>query len=164
MSFGYREYELRRIDALGIWRARDYRLKMYSVTAGLKPLDPEAFHDGRALALQSLPPVAPEDGRPGAGVLLHHQGYTKNYTVACWWDQENELPVRVFVSAGDGWRTANEHESICVWDLEILWFERDAWVATVLSGAAIEPGVNRYLEMFFAQLDAIPGESLEHGR
>jgi hypothetical protein len=62
-----------------------------------------------------------------------HQG-RGDYLVLGWWDNENELPLRVLVWGESGWREARGSESVCVWDLRILWHERDAYVATVLSG------------------------------
>jgi len=42
--------------------------------------------------------------------------------------------------SSSGWRPANDSESVCVWDLEVLWRERQAYVATVLrpGGSDIE--------------------------
>lgn len=56
----------------------------------------------------------------------------------CWWDRENELPIRVFVRQHDGspWRPAQGSESVCVWDLQVICFERDAYVHTVMAGRA----------------------------
>ena len=74
--------------------------------------------------------------RPGVGILIAHQGRGCNYVVLGWWDRENELPLRIFVNnevSPQGWRQNDGSESICVWDLEIIWKEREAYVATVLS-------------------------------
>ena len=35
----------------------------------------------------------------GQAFVVAHQGLTADYAVLCWWDQENELPVRVCVRA-----------------------------------------------------------------
>ena len=51
-----------------------------------------------------------------------------------WWERENELPIRVFVRAADGWRPAADGESFCVWDLRVIWWEREAYVNTLLAG------------------------------
>ena len=42
------------------------------------------------------------------------------------------------------WRPAGERESICVWDLAVLWHEREAYVRHVL-GPAQGPDIERYL-------------------
>jgi hypothetical protein len=66
--------------------------------------------------------------------------------VLAWWDHENELPPRVFLRRvrTHPWRAAQAGESICVWDLEILWDERLAYVATMLTPAG--SGRAGYLE------------------
>jgi hypothetical protein len=49
-----------------------------------------------------------------------HQGRAADYLILCWWDQENELPTRVFVSSPQGWRPAAASESIEMIDKEIF--------------------------------------------
>jgi hypothetical protein len=89
-----------------------------------------------------VPAVAP--GRPGLGFAILHRGRTGDYLILCWWDHENELPTRVWVRDESGWRPARS-ESTCVWDLRVLWWEREAYVATVLAGR--DDGAAAYLGM-----------------
>jgi hypothetical protein len=147
MTSTFRRFEPRPIAALGILSSRGYRLKAYSVAAGGQPLRRESFSEGQEAALAALPMPVPAPGRTGAGLLIYHQGYVANYVVVAWWDNENELPIRVFVDDGGGWRAAHVHESVCVWDLEVIWFERNAWVATALAGLAPEVAMDRYLAL-----------------
>jgi hypothetical protein len=66
--------------------------------------------------------------------------------VLAWWDNENELPLRVFVRELEGdsqWRAARGVESFCVWDLQVIAFERDAYVATLLAGSPDVAGATR---------------------
>jgi hypothetical protein len=37
-------------------------------------------------------------------------------------------------SGPEGWRPAAGGESFCVWDLRVIWWEREAYVTTVLAG------------------------------
>lgn len=114
-----------------------WRLKEYTIVFGERPLDERDLSFGVDLAMRSLPRPATIPGRPGAGFLVLHQGRGAAYVVLGWWDNENELPLRIFVRPYDQplWRPASERESICVWDLEVLWFERNAYVQTMLSGS-----------------------------
>jgi hypothetical protein len=126
----------RRIDFHGLRSFGDWRLKQYSVLYGPGPIDWDAFAPSLALVEAALPQPAITPSRPGVGFLISHQGRTGNYAVLCWWDRENELPIRVFVSPDrglQGWRQSEASESICVWDLEILWAESEAYVSTVLT-------------------------------
>ena len=106
-----------------------------------------AFEEGIALAARALPLPAVATGRPGAAFVVAHAGRSMLYVVLGWWDHENELPLRVWVRpAGEEgtWRPAEGSESFCVWDLQVLWFEREAYVATVLAEGHPDP-VRAYL-------------------
>jgi hypothetical protein len=130
-------YSPRPIRFWGTRRAGGWTLKLYSVAyeAG-RPIDWEGFEPALRLAEAALPPPDVSRGRPGLGFLIAHQGATGDYTVLAWWDNENELPLRVWVRRDreDPWRPAQDGESICVWDLEIIWAERQAWIECLLSG------------------------------
>jgi PhnB protein len=136
-------YSPRPIEWMGSASHGDWRIKQYSIVWGGGGLDERRFAGGLPLALAALPDPAVTLRRPGVAVLIRHQGRTADYLVLTWWDNENELPLRVFVRDGDrdDWRSAAEHESFCVWDLEVLWAERNAYVQTMLGGT---PDVARY--------------------
>lgn len=57
-----------------------------------------------------------------------------------------ELPLRNFVREFEStaWRAAREAESIRVWDLDVIRFERDAYVRCVLADPAA-PDLDDYL-------------------
>lgn len=128
-------YAPRRIEAHGTRPFGAWRMKVYSVLFGEGPVDWPAFEPGIDAALRSLPAPDEARGRPGLGFVIAHQGRTGDYVVVAWWDRENELPVRVLVrrDRAEPWRAAHTDESFCVWDLEVLWAERQAWVATMLT-------------------------------
>jgi hypothetical protein len=132
-------YEPRPIRFHGIRDVDGWRLKRYSIAFGGRSVRWPAFESALPLADAALPRPAVAAGRVGVGFAIAHQGRTALYYVLGWWDNENELPLRVFVRALEGdarWRTARGSESICVWDLQVIAFERDAYVATVLAGDA----------------------------
>lgn len=139
----YVPYRDRPITFCGTRKAHGYSLKEYSILYGEHPLDLKLFEKGFALAEQALPQPPVADGRPGLGFMIAHQGQSGNYVVLCWWDRENELPTKVFVHENGAWRVAEENESFCVWDLQVIWHEREAYVATILSGNV--PNLAAYL-------------------
>lgn len=129
-------YEPREHRFHGVRQHGDWRLRLHSIAYGSHELDWGAFDPGLALALEALPEPAVAAGRPGVGFVILHQGRTGNYTVLAWWDNENELPLRIFVSPAGRtgpWRPNASTESICVWDLEVLAAERDAYVRCLLT-------------------------------
>jgi hypothetical protein len=114
-------------------------IKLYSIVHDGAPPDWPVFEPGIALAFETLPAPAKAPGRPGLAFLIAHTGRDIWYTVLCWWDRENELPIRVWVAEPDSsgtprWREARGGESVCVWDLDVIWHERQAYVDTLLAG------------------------------
>lgn len=127
-----------------------WRLKVYSIVYGEMDLDHPTYDEGLALALDDLPEDAVTESRPGVGFVIFHQGRGVHYLVLAWWDNENELPLRVFVRGSDEpsiWREARGAESICVWDLQVIDFERDAYIKAILSGGP--PDIDAYLAQRF---------------
>jgi len=135
-------YAPRTIQFCGLREGDGWKIKLYSVVYGDTSMDWDGFETGLRLAQVSLPEPNPERGRPGLGFLIAHQGRTGDYVVLCWWDRENELPVRVWVrsSREEPWHLAQNSESFCVWDLEIMWAERNAWVQTMLAAGGSDAG------------------------
>jgi hypothetical protein len=136
-------YAPRPMAFLGLHSHDGWRIKRYSVVYGSTALGDDAFRDAEVRLLRDLP-AAKGAGRPGVGFVIQHQGRGANYLVLAWWDRENELPLRVWVDAGEGWRPASGSESVCVWDLEIIWRERQAYVHHVLSKPRA-PDLDAYL-------------------
>jgi hypothetical protein len=137
----------RPIRPLGLRTHADWRLKAYSITYGPAPLDLPLYEKGLTLALAALPMPAVTTSRPGVGFVIFHQGRGVHYLVLNWWDNENEFFNRVFVrpfGADQKWRAAGGGESACVWDLEVIWSERQAYVRHIL-GPLNGPDVDGYL-------------------
>jgi hypothetical protein len=132
------EFEPRPTSFLHLVERDGWTLKVYSIVYGHAPLARELYDDGLRRAMTDLPKPAVTEHRPGVGFVIFHQGRGWHYLVLSWWDNENELPQRVYVKPIDAsntpWRPASGSESICVWDLRIIQFERDAYVRHVLGG------------------------------
>jgi hypothetical protein len=95
------------------------------------------------MALKSVPGGANDAGCPGAGFVIAHKGDGIDYIVLAWWDRQNELPLRVFVREhGESWRVARGSESVCVWDLQVIGFERDAYVQHMMRA---QPDLDAYM-------------------
>jgi hypothetical protein len=128
--FAPRPIRFIRIDDSSGWK-----IKLYSVVYGDGAFNESDFLTGLNLAREALPQPAVTESRPGVGFCVLHRGNGADYTVLGWWDRENELPTRIFVRPHNeqDWRPAQGSESFCVWDLQVIGFERDAYVATVLA-------------------------------
>ncbi|CNI70487.1 isochorismatase family hydrolase [Yersinia massiliensis] len=128
------------ITILNQWQLKRYVIR-YSQAQGATPDYTSAYQ----LVAQWLPTEAETVNRPGVGLVIEHQGKTLNYLIVGWWDNENEMRVKVWVQEQGIWRAARD-ESFCVWDLQVMAFERDAFVDTLLQNTPDIPAyMNRYL-------------------
>jgi hypothetical protein len=131
-----RPFAPRPIVHLGNETHAEWDVKRYSIVANGGSHDSRRFGEARAEAMRCLPRPARTAQRPGLAIAIEHQGQDADYFVLAWWDNENELPLRVFVRdrVGGMWRAARDGESVCVWDLQVLAAERDAYVTFMLCG------------------------------
>lgn len=143
-AYAHRPTRFRGVREFGAWRFKEYEITL----PGVECREGD-FADGRRAALAELPSTAVATGRPGVGFLILHAGRGAAYVVLAWWDNENELPMRILVRSDREriWRPAGSHESVCVWDLEVIAFERQAYVKTVLAAGG---SVAEYLARHFA--------------
>ncbi len=146
----------RPIEFLRIAEHAGWRIKLYSIVYDSRPFEEATFEGGLRLALDALPQPAVNRSRLGVGFCILHRGRGADYAVLGWWDRENELPFRVFVRAPEEteWRASRQSESFCVWDLQIITFEREAYVATILASPARSPA--EYLSMVLSSQPSLP--------
>jgi hypothetical protein len=142
-------YEPRPVRFLELIERDGWRFKVYSIVYGPHPLDRAIYDDAIDRALRDLPRPAVTVHRPGVGFIICYQGCGWHYLVVSWWDNENELPQHIYVrpidvTPGMQWRRAAGGESICVWDLQVIAAEREAYVKHVLSPAD-GPDLDAYL-------------------
>jgi hypothetical protein len=113
-----------------------WRIKPYDITLPDESIDESDCARVLPLALDALPSPAQTERRPGVGFCIRHQGRGWSYLVLCWWDSENELPIRIWTRERGGssaWAPARPDQSICVWDAQVIAFERDAYIRRVLA-------------------------------
>jgi hypothetical protein len=141
-------YEPRPIRFLELQERNGWRFKVYSIVYGPRPLDRATYDEAIDRMFADLPAPAITAHRPGVGFMICHQGRGWHYLVVSWWDNENELPQHIYVRPIDAakcdWRRAVDSQSICVWDLQVIAAEREAYVQHVLSPAD-QPNLGAYL-------------------
>lgn len=144
-------YRDRRAQFLTVREEHGWRLKMYAIQYGDRELDEETYELGLRMALDELPEESLSGDRPGVGFVIFHQGRGDHYLVLNWWGLENELFNRVYVREFDTsaeWRKAVDRGVACVWDMQIFWHERQAYVRHILSRPD-DPSVDGYLDDVF---------------
>jgi hypothetical protein len=75
----------------------------------------------------------PEGG--GAGFVIAHDARTAGLALVYWWANENEVHGRFFASPLDDPAALVPNDGTglaCVWEMEVIDFERRAWLEHVL--------------------------------
>jgi hypothetical protein len=142
-----RPYAPRHIRFQRLVEVKGWQLKLYTIsTQGTEARG--ALVDA---ALELAPDVYPEpavtDDRHGAGFIIVHDAATMAIALFYWWQCGNELHQRVFTAPVDEPRALTKYEdpaSGCVWELEVIDFERRHWLGDLLADPN-GPNVERYL-------------------
>lgn len=59
---------------------------------------------------------------------IFHDGAGMEYLILAWWGNDNELLTSVSVQTKSGWIEDPTKYSFCVYDLEVIWQERNYFV------------------------------------
>lgn len=143
-----RPFEPRAIKFKEVLVQADWQMKWYVVLYPENDLNWEELENGTHLALNALPIPASTSDRGGLGFIISHQGRSHFSISTCWWDRETDLSFNRITKPLDhseDWRGMTDGRSLDVWDLEIFWFEREAYVNAILAKAE-NPDYAGYLE------------------
>lgn len=149
-------YRDRAVRPLGVRDVEGWKLKVYGIAPAGRSVHPPLYEDGFTVMVKDLPQPPLTSRRSGVGFVIFHEGRGVHYLLLCWWDRESELFSRLMVRGleeDDLWVWAQEHEMAGAWEIQVIAFERDAWVDTVLTTPGA-PDVEGYL----ARTLTIPGE------
>lgn len=118
----------RNIEALK--NSSSHGLKLYTISCTADPVETAKFW-GRLEEIMEQRGLGPNT----AGFAILHEGDTMPYLVVAWWENENELFTSVSIQReGRGWLEDPEYYSFCLWDLEVIWHERNSFIRHCYSG------------------------------
>ncbi len=126
-------YQTRSVRFLEIWDWMGWRIKVY----GLNNPSPALIEATKIKARERLPIPAVNGERYGVGYMIVHAGAVGDYGFINWWCLEDIVQHHMY-GARKGQPLQYrypEGAGYCVWELAVCWFERQAWVETVLKEA-----------------------------
>lgn len=129
-------FKPRRTESAADWLDDD-GIKLYTISASGQLVDTAAYHARLAEVKHSRP----IDWAGTPAFAIFHDGAGMAYLVLCWWGNDNELFTSVSVRIDEGWVEDANRFSFCLWDLEVIWHERNAFIDTLYSG---KPDIQRY--------------------
>lgn len=145
-------YRSRRIRFIERWELDGWQLKVYGIAHADRPWPSrEVLGAASAYTRQQLAAARNTPDHYGVGFVIAHAGREGTFLLIDWWAGENMLYQSVGFAAGAGgadFMAAPAHLVACVWELAVLGFEREAWLATALNNAS-GPDLDAYLEQQF---------------
>lgn len=129
-------YQARTVRPLQRWDCGNWRMKVYAIVAPCRAPGDELLEAGKDEAARLLDTVAAGTAHHGIGFVGVHWGHGADVVFVDWWAAENELHHHLYVAEAGRPGTVRPREpgelTACVWDLEVLAFEREAWIRWVL--------------------------------
>jgi hypothetical protein len=105
-------------------------LKIYCISYSGDPVNKDAFSE----ELQALKGSRDIAWSLTPGYAIFHEGSSARYLVLIYWGNDNEIFPLVSVETKDGWLRASDKYSFCLWDLEVMWHERQLYIEHCYSG------------------------------
>jgi hypothetical protein len=126
----------RPVQFLGLRSAAGLRLKLYTIVHGHGPADARLIEAALAAAEHHLRDHPTRHTHYGVGFLGIHDGRGENQVFLDLWINDNELLHTIWTSPKDDparlTTPGPDHNSVCIWDLAVQAFEREAWVRHAL--------------------------------
>jgi hypothetical protein len=122
-------YQPRKISSLSPGSDAD-GLKLYTISASGAEVDTSGYRE-------QLECIKKQKGLDSSlpGFAIMHDGAGCEYLIVGWWRNDNELFVSVSAKKTNVWVEDATKHSFCLWDLEILWHERNSFIRHLYSGA-----------------------------
>ena len=125
----------RKIESHPSW-ADPSGIKIYTISAKGQPVDQSPYLVHLAETKRQKPVL---DWSAVPAFAVFHDGASTAYLVLAWWGNDNELFTSVSVRAEMGWVEDPAKYSFCVYDLEVIWQERNHFIQFIeCAGPSLE--------------------------
>jgi hypothetical protein len=139
-------YEPRSFRFIELLTIDNWRMKLYGIAWGRDLPRRQLLEAAKRITTEVLRNAAPNNYR--VGFVGAHDGKTACVVFVDYWGNENELFHHVFLSRSSDPNALvpakSSDSSVCVWDLRLQSFEREAWIRHVLRNAGA-PDFRAYL-------------------
>lgn len=131
-QYNFEKYKKREVSFLKIIRKGDWNIKTYGIR--FKDLPNDSLEE---FILGKLPSPALTENRYGIGFLIIHKGIVANWIMLNWWGFEDIIHQKLYTSEDEDFKiikpVADNSILACVHELDIYYFESNAWKKNMLS-------------------------------
>ncbi len=147
-------YQTRPIRFLGLEKSENWNIKVYSISCKNEYADARFISSAKAnipLWLSNASNTQLPNYR--VATLIIHEGKEGCFAVLSWWIDENVLQLFAYLASDslpDQYQLISDKGIVsCVWEMAVLWFERNAWVEEVMKNPQSPQALDNYLSKFF---------------
>ena len=138
-------FKLRRIESAPTWLDVD-GIKIYTVSASGDDVDPSGY----LKRMQDVKQARSVNWSLTPSFAIFHAGTSAEYLVLAWWGNDNEMLTSVSVYIDSQWIEDPNRYFFCLWDLEIMWAERNFFVECMYCEA---PSLELYRQQRLANIE-----------
>lgn len=147
-------HAVRPVRFLELWRQGGWAIKMYGISTEDERPQPMLIDTAREIAVECLPqPPLTKERHGTAFVIVHEAPEFFNTVIVDWWERVNELRHHVVRAQPKSptlfQEITDSGEGVCVWELKVQVFEREAWLLHVLQ-TRDGPDLDGYLAQGFS--------------
>lgn len=144
------KYQPRAIRFLGLENIGDWTVKLYSISCKSEYASEEQIQAAKVRIPDWLHQAElTRYPHYKAATLIVHDGRDGCFAIISWWTGENMLQLFVYMAdeeEPDQFHLISDKGIVsCVWEMGVLWFERNAWVKKVLMQPENPDALNQYL-------------------
>ena len=150
------QFKKRATSYSGLYEFNDWKFKVYRI----KYDETRVIQDVEKIVKSKLPNLIKEKTKINAypnykiGTVIIHEAKDCVFTLVNWWIYENVMQHHVYFSELDSPNEIIDYSDkgiqFCVWDLAILWYERNLWIETILKNSK-KPNWDSYLKNYYQQ-------------
>ena len=143
-------FQKRPIHYIGLKEINDWTFKCYTITAENKMVSAGQIN----LVISNIPNWVKKTNwvemvNYKVGVLIIHEGREGTFAIVFWWVDENMLQLFAYLASEnspENFELISDKGIVsCVWELEVIWFERNAWVQEVMMQNENGGSIKNYL-------------------
>lgn len=143
-------YKKRPVRFLEIVECNNWKIKLYSISSKHNLVDSRTIE----YAKEQLPKWLEKTEiyrleTYKVATLILHEGKEGCFAIISWWIYENMMQLFVYLATDDNPTAFKLYSDkgivTCVWEMAVLWFERNAWVEYVLKQPENPDAISHYL-------------------
>ena len=147
-------YRTRPVKFIEVLSCGEWQVKIYSISLNNPVVNEQSLN-----AAKQMLPVWLEKHNIyeldtyQVATLILHEGKEGCFVIINWWIDENMLQQFVYLETYTAPGIYNLYSDngifTCVWEMAVLWFERNAWVEKVLKQPQHPQAIQQYLQTYF---------------